>query len=377
VAVLKSLICIQGFDNGRRFLIISLLSYGLILISHPIVASAKIIYLLIAIISIPIMAASSLRRIRDAQIHFAIMAIPFSSFLLNLWGFASIDTSAKWWLIFPAILTTLIISLVGHANVKRTRSYHWGYCGPIKLDSAPTTDAHLERIEPKVNLELDETNIDYSQQTTTNNSQSDREESRYPKQMLLQGNQQWQALLSEWLNQYQKSILIALPITMAIFILIFWPSQNVGEQIQESNKTSESINYGIKNFHDKVKLPDQFWIMLDQNKALSIAWEGDIVQETQLTNGDFFWSAYNGVGDISCTNLHFSLGADIKSLLVRVNSEGDYYADFSPVDTQLIVKSIAEKDRFKLCGYEFSLKGTRKILQANEAYRAILKSPSN
>ena len=368
--VFKSLICIQGYDNGRRFLMISLLSYGLILLTHPIVTTAKIIYLLVAITSIPIMAASSLRRIRDAQLNFGLSALPFIIFLLNLWGFAAINTAVKWWLMLPAIIVTMVISLVGKAGIKRKRNYHLGYCGPISLDKNPVLEQPIERIEPRVSLEVDEGARNTSLQTEFDMSHPAYTESYDDSQSSLQ----WQQSLLDWFKHNQKLVAISAPLIIISLIgLLISSSNQSSEQSQlTKNKSSERLNFGEKVFHDKVELPDRFWIMLDQNQALSIAWEGDIPDQSKLTESDIFWSAYSAIGDVSCTNLHFSLGADIKSLLVRVNSNGDYYADFSPVDTPLIVRSIAEKDRFKLCGYEFSLKGTGKALRSNPIYRKIL-----
>ncbi|MDQ7051297.1 MAG: hypothetical protein Q9M92_17925 [Enterobacterales bacterium] len=368
--VLKSLLCIQGYDNGRRFLIISLVCYGLILVAHPIVATAKIIYLLVAIISIPIMAASSVRRIRNAQLNVAMSVFPFIIFLLNLWGFAAIDTAAKWWLMLPATLVTLIISLVGQAAVKPKQTYHLGYCGPINLDKIADLDQPLERIEPRVNLELDESARESRLQTEFDMSQPAYSDSSD----FSQSSEQWQQQLFDWFKHNQKLVVFSVPLIVITLIVIFISSSDKEREQSKltTHQASDRLNFGKKHFQDKVKLPDQFWIMLDQNNALSIGWEGDIPDQTKLTEGDFFWSAYSAIGDASCTNLHFSLGADIKSLLVRVNSSGDYYANFSPVDTSLIVRSIAEKDRFKLCGYEFSLKGTGKVLRSNATYRKIL-----
>ena len=40
--------------------------------------------------------------------------------------------------------------------------------------------------------------------------------------------------------------------------------------------------------------------MLDQNDALTIAWQGDLLEDGEL------WSAITGKGDADCLNLRFS-----------------------------------------------------------------------
>ncbi|MCW9017762.1 MAG: hypothetical protein OQJ89_12400, partial [Kangiellaceae bacterium] len=57
---------------------------------------------------------------------------------------------------------------------------------------------------------------------------------------------------------------------------------------------------------------------------------------------------------------------------VTSKNRGDYYADFSPVDTKALIEAIAKRDRFKLCGYEFSLKGTQAKLMVKKKYAEYL-----
>ena len=82
--------------------------------------------------------------------------------------------------------------------------------------------------------------------------------------------------------------------------------------------------------------------MLDQNNALTIGWEGDLKKDGS------YWSSVTGKGDKSCTNISFSLGDNFRTLEVSIIASEDYYADFSPVDTKLIIQSIANKDKFKV-----------------------------
>ncbi len=366
VQFLKSLICVQGFDNGRRFLAISLCCYGLILLAHPVVASAKILYLLVAITSIPVMAASSIRRIKDAQVAPLLAAFPFAFFLLNLWGFASIEGSSKWILLFLGFLASLFTGFISNASVKTNHQYRFGYSGPIRLSKQVDLKPVINRIEPEVNLEQADTS--FIDKDTRREVIIERSYSRSSKPQI-----SLESKLSQWTTTYQKPLII-LFFFLLVGLLSFslWPVKEEESEQQVSSTQEEKLNFTTKEFQEKIELPDQFWIMLDQNQALTIAWEGDIPNESQLVNGDIYWSAYSGIGDKSCNNLDFILGAKIKTLLVRVNSNGDYYADFSPVDTHLIVQSIAAKDRFKLCGYEFSLKGTGKRLRANPIYKNIL-----
>ena len=174
-------------------------------------------------------------------------------------------------------------------------------------------------------------------------------------------------MLSRWFSANKNlSIIISIVISLLVVISLIWliidddePPQVV-EQPAIVDVPKERLN--------KVEMPDNFWVMLDENDALTIAWQGDYKTDGEL------WSAISGKGDKDCLEIVFNSRNKFRSMKVSVKNQGDYYADFSPVDTQNIVKAIALRDKFKLCGYEFSLKGTQARLMNNKKYSSYFEN---
>ena len=128
--LLKSLICLKGYDNGRRFLIISLISYILLLLLSSAMSKAPIILLLVLIVLTPIIATSSMRRIHDAGFATPLAAIPLVIFWLNLFGLIYIDHPARWALVILAFFASIIAGTISNVRVRRNKSYQMGYNGP-------------------------------------------------------------------------------------------------------------------------------------------------------------------------------------------------------------------------------------------------------
>lgn len=240
-----------------------------------------------------------------------------------------------------------------------------GYDGPVNLTGENHLTINRDRIEPTIaghknaegQFDISTADIEeYIVQEVQSNDTS-------------MGNPQqssWEHQLGLWFRANQKVSIIGLSVILISTLLIISLSSFKDQPIKATVEEQPIIET-VKARLNKVEMPDQFWVMLDENDALTIGWEGDFKADGS------YWSATTGKGDADCVDLHFSLGEDIRTLLVTVKNGGDYYADFSPVDTKLIVESIANKDRFKLCGYEFTLKGTREILRNNKKYWKYLK----
>jgi len=374
VPLLKSLACLKGRDNGRRFLIISFVCYLLLVILSPILDEAALLIILLFLSVSPILALASIRRIHDAGFATPFAAITLAIFWLNLFGLTYIDHGAKWTLLFFGFVVTLAMATISNAKVRRNYQYVMGYSGPVILSKTEVEPIARDRIEPTIagsSAQQKETAIN----SATAREQNDiyvgqREEHTSPNSSLHANS--WEQKFGMWFQENKKLSLIGLSlITLYILVeLIFaiWSSEDIEKKDVVDIVPVEEVKQRL----NKTEMPDQFWIMHDQYSSVTIAWEGDFKSETDLINKTIYWSATTAQGDKDCTNLHFSLGADIRTIQVTVKNGGDYYADFSPVDSELIIKSIADKDRFKLCGYEFVLKGTRSLLRDNKKYRDYL-----
>ncbi len=363
--LLKSLICFKGFDNGRRFLFISFVCYFLLVLLAPVLSKAAILVVLLILTSSPILAGSSIRRIRDAGFSMPLAAIPLVIYWLNFFGITYLEHGARWALLVLGAIGTIAMATISNARIRHNHDYQMGYDGPVNLTPDNQPMINRDRIEPTIaahknpdgQAEIPQAAVEKYIAQEVYSANTDGEYST---------NTSWEHRLGLWFKANQKISIIGL-VAILIFTLLIvsWPS--VEEQPLEKTEAEEAKIETTKARLNKVEMPDQFWLMLDQNDSLTIGWEGDFKSD------GLYWSATTGKGDKDCVDLHFSLGEDIRTLLVTVKNSGDYYADFSPVDTETIIKSIADKDRFKLCGYEFTLKGTRSILRKNQKYREYLE----
>lgn len=385
MALFKTLICLQGNDNGRRFLIISLCCYVLLILLSPVLTKAAILLVLLLITSSPLLAASSIRRIRDAGFPLYLAAIPVIIYWLNLFGISYIEHGAKWALLFIGFVATLAMATISNARVRHNNHYVNGYFGPIIVEKNHQSPVHHNRIEPTIAGQKQSTEelahgetepLRFDQETVNPDkisaSKSYNDESFLQSDDFSNNRLSWEQHLGHWFSDNKKiSLIVAISVSALILIsIIFSNTEEIVKDPIEAVKPAESFS---KQRLNKLIMPDQFWLMLDQNDAVTIGWEGDYKNDEQLQQNGVYWSAETAKGDKDCVNLHFSLGNDIKVLKVTVKSGGDYYADFSPVDSSVIIKSIADKDRFSLCGYEFTLKGTRSLLRKNTAYYQYLK----
>lgn len=362
---LNSLICIKGSDNGRRFLMINVACYSLIIIFQSILSQAAILVIILLIVSTPILLASAIRRLNDAKLSLFIAAIPVIIYLISLFGITYLEGLSRWSLLILATVSTLALSTISHAKIRKSHTYYFGYHGPVELKQPTKNTTSSSRIEPTIAGKHNQ-----SQHPEINLQQ---EPLHSTKNLNIDDKLQWEQTLGLWVLANKKLAIIISSTLVILTVLFVLLADDSVEATTPQEPKDPLKKVFVKKRSNKIEMPDQFWIMLDQNDAMSIAWEGDFKSNSDLAEENSYWSAYTGLGDTDCINLHFSLGENIRTLSVTVNNGGDYYADFSPVDTATIIKSIADKDRFKLCGYEFTLKGTRSLLRSNKKYAEYLK----
>jgi hypothetical protein len=244
----------------------------------------------------------------------------------------------------------------------------------VKLSEPQVQPIAKDRIEPTIagsSAQQNETAINSATAHEQNDIYAEQRQKHTSLNSILHANG-WEYKLGVWFQENKNLSLIGLSLItlyiIAELIFAIWS----GDDVEKTDVPDIASVEEVKQRLNKIEMPDQFWIMQDQFDSVTIAWEGDFKSESDLIKKNIYWSTTTAQGDKDCTNLHFSLGADIRVLQVTVKNGGDYYADFSPVDSELIIKSIADKDRFKLCGYEFVLKGTRSLLRDNKKYRDYL-----
>lgn len=382
--LLKSLLCIKGFDNGRRFLVISLSCYLFLLILSPILAKAAILLVILLLVCTPILAASAIRRIHDAGFATPIAIVPVIVFLICVFGVTFMESSASWALLVIAVLVTIAITTMtnakvsSNARVRGAKDYVRGYSGPVNLNNqsiAPGHHYHNDRIEPTlVAAHGDEKGTEFSRDAEQHtgseqfsadiaSSDSFRTDAAGTELGQTRNNDQWEKKLGDRLiANRQLSIIVASVIFVAVISIVIGSFFEQEVEEQKTKVIQQPVVEKSKERLNKLEMPDNFWIMLDKFDALTVAWQGDYKSDGQV------WSAITGEGDSACVEISFNRVDKYRSMEVSVKNNGDYYADFSPVDTQKIVQAIALRDRFKLCGYEFSLKGTQAKLMNNKKY---------
>jgi hypothetical protein len=373
VLLLKSLFCLKGHDNGRRFLVISLIAYLLLILLLPILAQAGILLILLFLTASPILSLSAVRRIHDAHLATPLAAIPLIIYWLNLFGLTYLEHGSKWVLLVLAIVASLGFAALNNIRIRKNANYQFGYNGPLDLTSQPQEVSPLRRVEPTIEGQPlqgshAQTPLDFE---ATPDSDHQELTAEITSARHNQHEHDWLQKVNLLLSSNQKLtygvIGFLLLLIISALVIPLFSSEPDNQQVEEIQPVAE-----VKQRLNKIEMPDQFFVMLDQNDGLTIAWEGDIKSESELGENGLYWSPATAEGDKDCVSLEFTLGQKFRSVQVTVKNGGDYYADFSPVDTKVIVESIANKDRFKLCGYEFSLNGTRSLLRKNSKYREYL-----
>ena len=363
---IKSLLCLRGFDNGRRFLVISLVCYGLFLLLSSVLLKAPVLLVLLLLVATPVLTASGMRRIHDAGFATPYAVVAILVYWLTVLGITFIDHGAAYALLVLSVLVTLAMTTISNARVRRDRQYYLGYHGPVfdEQSREPIAERRFyDRIEPTLAGGQAATGSDGK---AANSSEDDlaatnRFHSAHYAPAAQSGLEE---KLGEWfLANKILTVCVSVVLAIAVAGYVFWPQELAEEVNEEESKVSQQQ---VKERLNKIKLPDNFWIMLDQNNALTVAWQGDLMKDGEL------WSANTAKGDRSCFELRFNGGESYRSMAVEVKNQGDYYADFSPVDTRDMLEGIAKKSRFNLCGFEFSLKGTQSIMMSNKAYFDIL-----
>jgi hypothetical protein len=376
VAFLKSLICISGCDNGRRYLMISVIAYFLGITLAAALKNPPGISIILLLLVGAGLAMASIRRVRDAEFNLWLAAIPSAFFILTCLSLGLFDNWFKYLLVFFSVLICVAFGLLSNAKKRRVREYQYGYNGPAfsDLNRDPAPLETFSRIEPNLDVEqvsaIDSDSpqdfIDSTEELATFEAtrSPDNYDTAYTASPMQQSSA-WQNF-NFWLNQNLKvafAALGALIIFSLVIVSFIQPTTKAPEKVAHNTQLIEQ-----KQRLNKIKMPDNYWLMFDQHQALTIAWQGDFGEDQVI------WTAATAQGDESCAKIRFENGESYRLLTATRKNSGDYYADFSPLDSQKLVKAIALRSRFKLCGYEFSLKGTQAILMANKAYSAFIQS---
>ncbi|WP_144212150.1 hypothetical protein [Shewanella donghaensis] len=176
-----------------------------------------------------------------------------------------------------------------------------------------------------------------------------------------------------WAQNNQKMLIIAAKAVGVIFVvgiviylvsLLFNSTEDTEPVAVETAPIEQPLT---SNETARVKLPDGFWLILQQD-ILVVRWMGD--------EGDAqpIWRLDTAKGDKSCAELIFNDGSKIRPVTVDLMADSGTEAKFSPLDNKKLINNVAMRGSFKLCGYNFSLKGSQATLSSEPAFERFIKS---
>jgi len=374
VPFLQAVFCLEGFDNRSRFFATSLITLLSFIFFSAIFSAYLSISFIILLLLTAVLICSTKRRLHDAKLNKNWQIVPGALLLLTGGLSLLIENSSSYYLLVLPALSTALLLTYPSKNEKPQGKYTFGYSGPVDLSSyqqeAIVMKAHNQRIEPTLvadgaseHIYINET---ITEQTITPNSEADSKQVDIGELIRLK-------FLSN--RKFQLGVLASVAIIIiAVLINSLFSSMN---QSHDSSNTAEvtepklatemaSINVFANKDH-LLAMPDNFNLYQSAYQGIIIHWQAD-----QVSNGEL-WSQLTASGDKSCQNLQFNKGAPLRPLTVLVENGSDYFASFSPLDSKELIKALAFRGKFSLCGYSFSLKGTQAVLGKHAQYAPFLE----
>lgn len=256
---------------------------------------------------------------------------------------------------------------------KSQRRYILGYNGPVNLSDfqqlKKTNSRNSQRIEPtmnSVNISQSSNNkndysplADNSQNTSSTThanhfSDSTQDKIEFAESIRL-------ALFSKKNSQLIIALISFLLVLAFIISMLFAQPTPAKKPVEHTNE----IQKIAKEFQHQITLPDNFSIMIAADSAIVIQWQASVENNLNV------WSLGTAEGDKSCKSIEFTKDEVIRTYSVST-LDNKYYAYFSPLDTKALIKNIAFKNKFSLCGYSFSLKGSQARLGKSPFYANLI-----
>jgi Ca2+/Na+ antiporter len=361
VLFLKSLFCFTGSDNRQRFIIINAICYFLFTIFSAIFSSSNLICFLILCFFACLCTFSTKRRLNDANLNKNWLYAPTISFLFSgLIVILTNSTISYWLLLLPFFISTLLMTYKSPSSKK----YILGYCGNIDLSAyiKVNSDANQMRIEPT----FDQSEISRPQENIHDDRHAEINQSfNHHEHQTNESNADIGEAIRLRLFSHKNAVITLFAfvslIIMAMILTTIISSSNTDNISKVGTEVPPLTQSQQPRLHE-VKLPDNFSLFVSSFDAITIKWQGD------ETNEYFLWQQLTAQGDESCMGIVFNNDELFRTLTVVQENGSDYLASFSPLDAKSIIKNIAVRGSFSLCGYKFSLKGSQSVLGKNSYY---------
>jgi uncharacterized membrane protein YhaH (DUF805 family) len=371
VQFLKSLFCLQGFDNRPRFFaIFSAVHVLFIMLASAFIGNYLISITILLLFSV-VLALTSLRRLHDAKLNKNWLLAPSLVFLIIAFIVVFSEQSSSYYLlIIPALCSALLLTYPSTNKL----NFILGYSGPVdmnKYQQETHQGKHTRfRIEPTL--------VNENSEGFDNNVQSVMQSQNIGAESVYQNHEpvSKQADIGEMIrltllsNKKAQLILAAIVGLTLIGVASSWVVKylNSDNETGLENTVNQQASTASKNISrsNPLSMPDNYTLYLSEHQGISINWQADEVATAVL------WSQLTTQGDESCKEISFNKGEPIRTLSVHVESADglntNYFANFSPLDSKTLIQALAFRGNFSLCGYNFSLKGSQAALGGNPQY---------
>ncbi|GLX76918.1 hypothetical protein tinsulaeT_02580 [Thalassotalea insulae] len=359
----QSLVCWLGADNRQRFSLIIAACHLFFIFSTLLFPTSIFVQAIALLLSLIAIICSTKRRLNDSRLTEQWLLIPGSVFLLTGVLIMAIDGATVYWLAtFPLATAAILLTYPSQHSHK----YTYGYAGPVDLTQQSTT--RRQRIEPQLRTQL--SNIDATtvfEQTERHNREFSSAKSFTHKSNSTDiGVRIRQQLLN---NKNARITLITLALIVIIAMLttyLMTGTTNTTNESALSNETLKPNEQQINLRQHALTMPDNFTLYVSPYNGLIINWQADSTTKQSI------WNIRQAQGDISCQHITFNNDNKIRSNLVTIENSENYFAEFSPLDTKDLIKNLAARGSFTLCGYSFSLKGSQAVLGKHSYYGELL-----
>ncbi|MDT0604882.1 hypothetical protein [Thalassotalea castellviae] len=368
---LQSLFCWVGADNRYRFSLIVAFNHLFFIVFSAVFHTSFFLSCIILMLSTIILTCTTKRRLNDARLTKNWLYTPAISFAIIGLIIISFNYQPLYWLtLFPAALSSILLTYPSQNNSQ----YNYGYSGPINLSPVKNTTIRNQRIEPTLTSQHVHLNVENT--TSFNHPPTQSFEDSYYKDKASANNaaQDIGELIREkLLNNHNSKFVILGLLTIIVIAMLTSLILSFSSKNQETTKTGQeslveekSTQTTINERTNKVTLPDDFSIMTTPFNGLIVHWQADSTHELNL------WDISRATGDDSCKSISFNNDNSYRTTKVYVENTDEYIAEFSPLDTRKILKDIALRSNFTLCGYSFSLKGSQATLGKSNFYADLL-----
>lgn len=357
----KSLICLKGHDDRFRFFTLSIASFICFAFFSVINSQAYFANTVLLLITSAILASTVIRRLHDARLVNTWLPICTGAYLLC--GAIIIATTSPLFYGLLLLPTAPVLLLTTYPSDKK-QHYILGYAGPVDLSEYNKQSAtQTHRIEPSFGTNTStETSTHETVQPSLKHTGVEFTHTNTPRY-------HFGEIASNIIAN--KKVLaglcaIAFIVIIGIFVMVSSnTSTNEAEPLAaaESIKKEELITL-TRNF--PIEFSDDFSLMISQHSGLIIHWQADATESFSL------WQQRTANGEKSCSAITFNNNNSVRTLSVNVEQNDKYYAEFSPLDTQTLLKELAYRGSFTLCDYKFSLKGSQAVLGKNSPYNRLV-----